>query len=63
MTNDKQQTSSGALPNFLGAALEYMVDAGQRSVLFMDVMRQRGSQYREHLAGRFHTSLITRRNW
>ena len=50
MTNDKQQTSSGALPNFLGAALEYMVDAGQRSVLFMDVMRQRGSQYREHLA-------------
>ena len=50
MTNDKQQASSGALPNFLGAALEYMVDAGQRSVLFMDVMRQRGSQYREHLA-------------
>ena len=31
MTNDKQQTSSGALPNFLGAAREYMVDAGQRS--------------------------------
>ena len=50
MTNDKQQTSSGALPNFLGAALEYMVDASQRSVLFLDVMRQRGNQYREHLA-------------
>src|SRR6476620_3870188 len=50
MTNDKQQASSGALPNFLGAALEYMVDAGQRSVLFMDVMRKRGNQYREHMA-------------
>jgi pimeloyl-ACP methyl ester carboxylesterase len=33
-----------------GAALEYMIDAAQRSVLFWDVMRQRGNQYREHLA-------------
>ena len=31
-------------------AMEYMVDAAQRSVLFLDVMRQRGNQYREHLA-------------
>src|ERR1700674_1806850 len=31
-------------------ALEYMVDAAQRTVLFWDVMRQRGNQYREHLA-------------
>ena len=31
-------------------AMEYMVDATQRSVLFWDVMRQRGNQYREHLA-------------
>jgi hypothetical protein len=29
---------------------EYMIDAAQRSVLFWDVMRQRGNQYREHLA-------------
>src|SRR5204863_2276112 len=29
---------------------EYLVDAGQRAVLFWDVMRQRGKQYREHLA-------------
>jgi hypothetical protein len=50
MADENQQASSGALPNLLGAAVEYMVDAGQRSVLFMDVMRQRGSQYREHLA-------------
>jgi hypothetical protein len=27
-----------------------MVDAGQRSVLFLDVMRRRGDQYREHIA-------------
>src|SRR5262249_1312771 len=33
-----------------GPATEYMVDAAQRSVLFWDVMRQRGNQYREHLA-------------
>jgi hypothetical protein len=31
-------------------ATEYMIDAAQRSVLFWDVMRQRGNQYREHLA-------------
>src|SRR6188472_1160329 len=31
-------------------AWEYLVDAAQRSVLFWDVMRQRGKQYREHMA-------------
>ena len=31
-------------------AMEYMIDAAQRSVLFWDVMRQRGNQYREHMA-------------
>src|SRR5947199_9897994 len=31
-------------------AMEYMFDAAQRTVLFWDVMRQRGNQYREHLA-------------
>src|ERR1700722_2532174 len=31
-------------------AVEYMVDAAQRSVLFWDVMRQRGNQAREHEA-------------
>ena len=50
MADEKQWASSSALPNLLGASLEFMVDAGQRSVLFMDVMRQRGNQYREHLA-------------
>src|SRR5438874_1686857 len=31
-------------------AFEYLVDAAQRGVLFFDVMRQRGNQYRDHLA-------------
>src|SRR5215510_7702658 len=30
--------------------MEYAVDAFQRGVLFWDVMRQRGNQYREHMA-------------
>jgi pimeloyl-ACP methyl ester carboxylesterase len=43
-------TKSEALPfNMFGPAIEYMVDAAQRSVLFWDVMHQRGNQYREHL--------------
>lgn len=32
------------------AAFDYMIDAAQRSVLFLDVMRQRGNGYRAHLA-------------
>jgi hypothetical protein len=32
-----------------GPAIDYMVDSAQRSILFLDVMRQRGNQYREHL--------------
>ncbi len=31
-------------------AIDYFVDAAQRSVLYWEVMRQRGNQYREHLA-------------
>jgi Protein of unknown function (DUF3141) len=31
-------------------AVEYMTDAMQRTVLFWDVLRQRGNQYHEHLA-------------
>jgi hypothetical protein len=33
-----------------GPAIEYFIDAAQRSMLFWDVMRQRGDQYRAHLA-------------
>src|ERR1700760_2502734 len=41
---------SNAMPGLFASAFEYLVDAGQRSVLFLDVMRQRGEQYRQHLA-------------
>ncbi len=50
MLTDKPAVSGAALPGLLASTFEYLVDAGQRSVLFLDVMRQRGVQYREHLA-------------
>src|ERR1700754_814109 len=40
----------GPMSGLVASAVEYMVDAGQRSVLFLDIMRQRGDQYREHVA-------------
>ncbi|MFL9823624.1 DUF3141 domain-containing protein [Rhodoplanes sp. SY1] len=42
----------GSLPagNAAVSAAAYLVDAAQRSVLFWDVMRQRGNGYREHMA-------------
>jgi hypothetical protein len=47
------QSQTGGTTSFLGPfnyALEYMIDATQRSILFWDVMRQRGNAYREHMA-------------
>lgn len=38
------------MSGLVASAVEYMVDAGQRSVLFLDIMRRRGDQYREHVA-------------
>jgi len=40
----------GPMSGLVASAVEYMMDAGQRSVLFLDVMRRRGDQYREHIA-------------
>jgi pimeloyl-ACP methyl ester carboxylesterase len=50
MSTDKLRVSGGALSGLGASAVEYMVDAGQRSALFLDIMRQRGDQYRAHLA-------------
>jgi hypothetical protein len=50
MLTDKPAVSGAALPGLRASTFEYLLDAGQRSVLFLDVMRQRGVQYREHLA-------------
>jgi len=38
------------MPSWFTAATEYATDAAQRSLLFLDVMRQRGNAYREHAA-------------
>jgi pimeloyl-ACP methyl ester carboxylesterase len=35
---------------FANPLLDYLTDATQRTILFWDVMRQRGNQYREHAA-------------
>jgi len=49
MSTDRQQVPALNPMGFFGAAAEYFIDAAQRSVLFWDVMRQRGEQYQEHL--------------
>src|SRR6516162_10839315 len=52
-SSEAHQSPIGAFTAPLGVfgpAIEYLIDAAQRSVLFWDVMRQRGNQYREHLA-------------
>ncbi|WP_289460273.1 DUF3141 domain-containing protein, partial [Klebsiella pneumoniae] len=38
------------LPPAVDAAIEYAVDSWQRSVLYADVMRQRGNQYQRHMS-------------
>ncbi|HTA31044.1 MAG TPA: DUF3141 domain-containing protein, partial [Candidatus Cybelea sp.] len=50
MSADRQQVPGLDPFGLFGATFDYMRDAAQRSVLFFDVMRQRGEQYREHLA-------------
>ncbi len=46
----QQAQVSSDVFGLLGAATDYAIDAAQRTVLFWDVMRQRGNQYRQHLA-------------
>ena len=47
----KGSSNSNATPfGVFTSAVEYAIDAAQRSVLFWDVLRQRGNQYREHMA-------------
>ena len=50
MSSDNRQVSGIHPFGLFGPAFEYMTDAVQRSVLFLDVMRQRSNQYRDHLA-------------
>ena len=48
-SDSKAQFSLGLPFGSFNPAMEYMIDAGQRTLLFWDVMRQRGEQYEEHL--------------
>src|SRR5262245_65702149 len=50
MSTENIKLPGGPMSGLVASAVEYMVDAGQRSVLFLDVMRRRGDQYREHVA-------------
>ncbi len=47
---EKPAIPGGPMSELVANAVKYMVDAGQRSVLFLDIMRQRGDQYRDHVA-------------
>lgn len=50
MSMETPSLPSGPMSGLVASAVEYMVDASQRSVLFLDIMRRRGDQYREHVA-------------
>src|SRR4029077_9445419 len=50
MSMENPNLPGGPLSGIVASAVEYMADAGQRSVLFLDIMRQRGEQYRDHVA-------------
>jgi hypothetical protein len=50
MSTDNAIAPGGPMSRLVASAVEYLLDAGQRSVLFLDVMRRRGDQYREHVA-------------
>ena len=49
-------------PN-VGAVQEYWLDAWQRSILFLDVLRERGNTYLEQAPRRCRTFSSSRLNW
>ncbi|MFH0298749.1 DUF3141 domain-containing protein [Bradyrhizobium sp. 31Argb] len=50
MSMDKAPLSRDPISGLIASAVEYMIDAGQRSVLFLDILRRRGDQYQQHIA-------------
>lgn len=56
--SDDQTPPLSAPSNPWTAAYDYTVDALQRSVLYTDVMRQRGNQYQSHMASR-HPNVLS----
>ena len=49
VTIDEKSTVAAALENPWQAWTSYMTDFAQRSVLFLDVLRERGNNYMEHI--------------
>jgi len=47
-SNPESAKASTSLGNPFAPAFEYFIDAAQRTVLFWDVMRQRGNQFKAH---------------
>ena len=65
MSDAQRDRSGGKLPPAFGgfaAAVEYMTDAAQRSVLYLDVMRQRGERIANISARSRLTYLATKWN-
>ena len=52
MSNNQNRSAAISTVAFgaVAPAIDFMIDAAQRGILFCDVMRQRGNQYRERLA-------------
>src|SRR6476620_6811178 len=48
--NKTGRSSDTPLLGMFGDVTDYLIDAAQRSILYCDVMRQRGNAYREHAA-------------
>lgn len=49
MNNSSQISSSMKPVNYPNSLLDYIVDAGQRSILYLDVLNQRGNNYLKHI--------------
>jgi pimeloyl-ACP methyl ester carboxylesterase len=50
MSMNNPALPGGVMSGLVASAVEYMADASQRSILFLDVLRRRSDQYREHIA-------------
>ncbi|MCC7226731.1 MAG: DUF3141 domain-containing protein [Burkholderiaceae bacterium] len=50
VSDQSKPTGVGFMPPMMAAATEYLTDTWQRSILYADVMRQRGNQYQRHMA-------------
>ncbi len=52
MNNSNQVSNSTNKVNYLDSAFGYLLDAGQRSVLFLDTLNKRGNNYYQHIQNR-----------